>query len=175
MRSWPLREPGDIVQHMLLALKNLLFTVLVPGTVAGFLPYRLSRAGQLTPSPVLRLAAAFLFAPGLAGYLSCVWSFGSVGRGTPAPIDPPWRLVVVGLHRYVRNPMYLSVLTVIAGWAVLYRSVALAWYLGIVALMFHAVVVLYEEPALGSQFGAEYAAYRQSVGRWLPRVRAGRA
>ena len=156
---------------VILALKNLLFTVLVPGTVAGYLPYRLSRAGQLTPSPVLRLVAAFLFALGLAGYLWCVWSFGSVGRGTPAPIDPPRRLVVVGLHRYVRNPMYLSVLTVIAGWVVLYQSVALAWYLGAIALMFHAVVLLYEEPALSSQFGSEYAAYRQVVGRWLPRVR----
>jgi protein-S-isoprenylcysteine O-methyltransferase Ste14 len=157
-----------------LALKNLLFTVLVPGTVAGYLPYRMVRGQPAAASPALLAAATLLFALGLAGYLWCVLGFAVVGRGTPAPIDAPRRLVVVGLHRLVRNPMYLSVLTVIAGWAVLYRSARVAAYLGAVALLFHLVVLVYEEPALARRFGGEYDAYRRSVNRWLPRRRGGR-
>jgi protein-S-isoprenylcysteine O-methyltransferase Ste14 len=99
---------------MALLLKNLLFTFLVPGTVAGLLPWTI--AGDATPTTGATLPLAILFfALGLAIYAWCVWDFASFGRGTPAPIDAPKRLVVRGLYRYTRNPMYVGVLTVLLG------------------------------------------------------------
>ncbi len=109
---------------MLLLLKNLLFTVFVQGTVAVLIPYRIvSRAGPgVVVEPARLLLAAPLFVVGAAIYRWCLWDFAVTGRGTPALIDPPKQLVVRGLYRYVRNPMYLGVLLVVAGWAVLSRS-----------------------------------------------------
>lgn len=153
---------------MALLLKNLLFTVLVPGTVGVYLP--LSIAGDRTPAsgPVLGLALVLLAAGG-GVYAWCLWDFASFGRGTPAPIDAPKRLVVRGLYRFVRNPMYVGVLAVILGQAVLFRSTALGLYALAVGTAFHGFVRLYEEPRLAREFGSEYEAYRARVGRWLPR------
>jgi protein-S-isoprenylcysteine O-methyltransferase Ste14 len=155
---------------MLLFLKNLLFTVLVPGTVAVFIPYRIVVQG--TQGPVFEISRVFwsspLFVIGASIYFWCLWDFAVVGRGTPAPIDPPKQLVVRGLYRHVRNPMYLGVLLVIAGWAVWSRSSAVLEYgLGVAAL-FHLFVVLVEEPLLRRQFGASYESYCRAVGRWVP-------
>jgi len=108
-----------------------------------------------------------LIAVGAAIYLWCIWDFASLGRGTPAPVDPPRRLVARGLYRYSRNPMYIGVLIVICGWALLFQSIAIAAYGLVVGLCFQLVVVLYEEPALARQFGASYAQYRANVRRWL--------
>lgn len=155
---------------MLLFLKNVLFTVLVPGTVAGSLPHRIaSRGGELPPVAASRLLlAAPLFAAGVAVYLWCLRDFAVTGRGTPAPIDPPRRLVVRGLYRYVRNPMYVGVWLVIAGWTVAFGSAALLRYALAVALLFHLVVVLVEEPLLRRRFGPAYDDYCRAVRRWLP-------
>jgi len=153
---------------MLLA-KNLLFTLVVPGTVAVYLPYRLAR--PLAPGPAALASALPLFFLGAAVYAWCVWDFATFGRGTPAPVDPPRRLVVRGLFRRVRNPMYLGVLTVLLGWLVLAPGRDLAAYLAGTWLVFHSVVVLYEEPRLHSHFGADYDRYAARVGRWLPRLR----
>lgn len=155
---------------MLLLLKNLLFTVVVPGTVAVLLPFGiLTRGGALpAPGPLRALLAAPLVVLGAAIYAWCLWDFGVTGRGTPAPIDPPKRLVVRGLYRYVRNPMYVGVLLVIAGWAALFGSAALLWYAGTVAVALHFFVILIEEPMLRSRFGNAYAAYCATVRRWLP-------
>jgi protein-S-isoprenylcysteine O-methyltransferase Ste14 len=92
------------------------------------------------------------------------------GRGTPAPIAPTENLVVSGLYRYVRNPMYLSVVTVIAGQAWLFASVVLLAYAGLVWLTFMVFVRIYEEPTLRRQFGAAYERYRSHVPRWIPRM-----
>ncbi len=154
---------------MWLLIKNLLFTVLVPGMVAGVIPWRLG-AGRTTAGGWPLLLVILLFAAGIGIYAWCLWDFAAFGRGTPLPVDAPRKLVVRGLYRYVRNPMYLGVLAVIAGWAVLYRSAGLALYLVILWALFHAFVLFYEEPALARLFGAEYAAYRMQVGRWLPRL-----
>jgi HD superfamily phosphohydrolase YqeK len=97
-----------------------------------------------------------------------VWDFATAGRGTPAPIDPPKELVVRGLYRTVRNPMYVGVLAVIAGWLVLFRSWALVEYATVVALFFYGFVVLVEEPMLRRRFGPAYDAYRRKVRRWMP-------
>lgn len=153
-------------------LKNLLFTLVVPGTVAFYVPWRLSLGRAVASGPELALAVVVL-AAGTATYGWCVWDFATFGRGTPAPIDAPNRLVVRGLYRFTRNPMYLGVLTVLVGWAVLYRSAALVFYALAIATLFHLFVVFYEEPHLHRRFGADYGRYRAGVPRWLPRVPKG--
>ncbi len=155
---------------MLLFLKNFVFTVFVPGTVAVVIPYRIvarASAGLALELPRI-LASAPLFLLGAGIYFWCLWDFAVTGRGTPAPIDPPTRLVVRGLYRYVRNPMYVGVLLVIAGWAAFSRSGRVVEYGLGVAVLFHLVVVLVEEPLLRHRFGASYEAYRRAVRRWLP-------
>ena len=153
---------------MALVLKNLLFTVLVPATVAFYVPFRMVR-DRPTATGAAALAASLVFAIGAAIYFWCLWEFATFGRGTPAPIDPPRKLVVRGLYRHVRNPMYLGVLTMILGWVLCVPAPDLVTYGLAVAVGFHLFVVLYEEPALRRKFGAEYDEYRAGVNRWLPR------
>lgn len=155
---------------MMLLLKNLLFTLIVPGTVGVYLPLLLARDRAMASGPWLVLALCLL-AVGGAVYAWCVWDFATFGRGTPAPIDAPKRLVVRGLYRYTRNPMYLGVLTVILGWAALFQSSAVLYYALGFGVWFHLFVVLYEERRLTREFGAEYEDYRANVHRWLPRFR----
>lgn len=157
---------------MKLFLKNLTFTLVVPGVVAVLVPLWL--AAPRDGAEALLLLAAPLFIVGVSIYLWCVWDFAVFGRGTPAPIDAPKRLVVRGLYRYSRNPMYVGVLTTIAGWVVLFGApVRLLIYLAAVVATFNSFVVFYEEPHLLREFGSEYERYCARVGRWFPR-RSGR-
>lgn len=154
---------------MWLLLKNVLFTVLVPATVGVYLPLRFASGPIPSPSWGVRpLAGMALLALGAAGYFSCQWEFAIFGRGTPAPLDPPKRLVVRGLHRFVRNPMYLSVLTVVVGWAVYLPSPALLLYAGALWIVLHAFVASVEEPDLRRRFGESYVQYCRDVRRWVP-------
>jgi protein-S-isoprenylcysteine O-methyltransferase Ste14 len=149
-------------------LRALLFTVLLPGTIAVYLPWAL--VDELPPPPLFWRAVSLpFFAAGLAVYLWCVWDFVTFGGGTPAPIDAPRRLVVRGLYRHTRNPMYVGVLTFLLGWVVRYRSGGMLAYAIVVWLGFQTFVLLYEEPHLTRVFGDEYTAYRATVRRWLPR------
>jgi len=121
-----------------------------------------------------RWIAAITSVVGFAVAIRCVWDFGKTGHGTPAPIAPPRRLVVVGFYRYVRNPMYLGFF---AGWIGLWvvfghASMAAVAVASLVVLGVNAFVMLYEEPTLRRMFGAEYEEYCRSVPRWLPRLRA---
>jgi len=154
---------------MKLFLKNLLFTLVVPGSVGVLVPLLIAGGGARATGTAL-VAAVLLLGTGAAIYAWCVWDFASFGRGTPAPIDAPRRLVVRGLYRFTRNPMYVGVLTVILGWAVLLQSAVVALYALGVWLLFNAFVRLYEEPHLEREFGSEYATYRSQVRRWLPRL-----
>ena len=160
-----------------LFLKNLLFTVIVPGTVAVYGPFRLAASREGLPAGwgVLQVVALLPLACGGVIYFWCLWDFATFGRGTPAPIDAPKRLVVRGLYRYVRNPMYVGVLLVIAGWAVLFQSPRILGYGLIVALFFHLFVVAVEEPSLRGKFGDSYVRYCREVRRWVPRSSRGRA
>jgi protein-S-isoprenylcysteine O-methyltransferase Ste14 len=158
----------------MLLLKNLLFTLVAPGTVAGLLPWLLTRDSPVAAGG-FQAAAWVGFGLGGAIYAWCVWDFATFGRGTPAPIDAPKQLVVRGLYRFTRNPMYLGVLTIVLGWSALFQSPAVAGYAVVVALCFQTFILLYEEPHLASEFGHEYETYRRRVGRWLPRLPRGAA
>jgi protein-S-isoprenylcysteine O-methyltransferase Ste14 len=150
--------------------KTAIFTILVPATVAGWIPWTLRGNAQPTPNAPLRLLAVVLVGAGVAIYLhTAFWGFALRGQGTPAPIAPPQKLVVEGLHRYVRNPMYIGVLLIVFGQAVFFWSPALACYGVTVWLAFYLFVLFYEEPTLKKQFGGEYDEYRRRVPRWLPR------
>ena len=152
---------------MALFFKNLLFTLVVPGTVAVYLPLMMSRGRDVASGAMLALAIAVLVV-GAAIYAWCLWDFATFGRGTPAPIDAPKRLVVRGLYHYTRNPMYLGVLTVILGWATLFGASQLIAYALVAGGCFHGFIVLYEEPHLAREFGSQYEDYRAKVPRWLP-------
>jgi protein-S-isoprenylcysteine O-methyltransferase Ste14 len=136
--------------------------------VAGVVPAWLMQ--ERLPDPCFALVGIALMAVGGFLLLWCVKDFFKVGKGTLAPWDPPRHLVVVGLYRTVRNPMYLAVLVLVAGWAVLYLSVTLFEYWLILVAGFHVRVVAFEEPWLRRQFGAEWEVYSASVSRWLPRL-----
>jgi protein-S-isoprenylcysteine O-methyltransferase Ste14 len=153
--------------EVMLFLKNLLFIVIAPGTVAVYLPWLIAGDGS-SASGIWLAGSTVLFVAGGAVYLRCVWDFAVFGRGTPAPIDPPKRLVVRGLYRYLRNPMYVGVLTTILAWAVLFRAPLLLLYAFGVGAVCHTFVVLYEEPHLRKIFGKPYDDYCSRVGRWLP-------
>ena len=154
-----------------LFLKSLIFTVLVPGTVAGYIPWSIVRDVPFVPTPRV-FPAALCAVVGVAIYLWCAYDFAVAGRGTPAPIDAPKRLVVRGLYRYVRNPMYVGVMLVLAGWNLNFPSQTLLNYTAGAFVFFNLLVFFYEEPTLERQFGNEYLSYRSKVGRWLPRVRS---
>jgi protein-S-isoprenylcysteine O-methyltransferase Ste14 len=155
---------------MMLFLKNLLFTLIVPGTIGVYVPLLLARHHPPASWLAFSLSLALLVIGG-AIYAWCVWDFAKFGRATPAPIDAPKKLVVRGLYRYTRNPMYVGVLTALVGWIVMFGGRGLVIYAFCVAACFHLFVVFYEEPHLRQQFGIEYDDYRIKVGRWLLRFR----
>lgn len=151
-----------------------MFFVAVPGTMAGLVPYSITRWRMQPPLlglRALRVIGAALIAIGLVCLVECFARFALKGRGTPAPIAPPETLVVSGLYRYVRNPMYLAVAALVVGQGLLLGSLDLLVYAAAAWLVIHLFVVAYEEPTLARQFGAQYAAYRAGVRRWWPRWR----
>jgi len=153
------------------AIKTLIFTVLVPGTVAVWIPMRILSASGARSSISLD-ALRYLGAPamliGILIYLWCAWDFTFAGKGTPAPIDPPKELVVRGLYKYIRNPMYVGVLSLVLGEAFWFESKQLFAYAALVFAFFFAFVVFYEEPSLKRKFGEQYENYRAQVPRWIP-------
>ena len=152
-------------------LRSLFFTVAAPGTVLVGVPVWLSTfSGERLEIGGARWVGIAPLVIGGSALLWCIWEFGRRGRGTLAPVDAPRFVVRSGLYRAVRNPMYVSVLTALVGEVLLFRSLRIAAWLAIVAVWFHVFVVLYEEPALRRQFGADYDAYRDTVPRWLPRA-----
>lgn len=151
--------------------KTLVFTVFVPGTVAGYVPWRL-RQNAAAGTGAGEWLAITVIAIGIATYLHTAFSgFALFGGGTPAPIAPTKILVVKGQHRFVRNPMYIGVGLVIGGQAWLFHSLRIAIYLACMLLTAHLFVIFYEEPTLRKQFGEEYDRYRASVPRWIPKIR----
>jgi len=153
-------------------IKTLVFTLLLPGVFLVLVPYFLLTSFGDRFAVDIGSIRYFGLMPMLFGvfmYVRCAWSFGSVGKGTPAPIDPPKELVVQGLYNYARNPMYIGVLFFLIGEAIFFASLLLIFYAVLVFLCFHLFVVIYEEPALKAKFGDSYRRYCDSVPRWIPR------
>ena len=160
----------------MLALRSLVYTIIIPGTVTVLIPYLiLSGRGERIAQPwgVLQVLGLVGMAVGATILLRCIWEFMATGRGTLAPIDPPKELVVRGLYRYVRNPMYLGAFILLLGEAAFFESFpvllyAVAWFMTI-----NLIVLLYEEPVLRRRFGDSYERYAAAVHRWVPRRPAG--
>jgi protein-S-isoprenylcysteine O-methyltransferase Ste14 len=150
------------------ALRSLLFLILAPGMVAGYIPLALLRAGQQVNTGFFSYLAFPLWVIGGIILLASFWNFLAQGRGTPAPVDPPKELVAAGFYRYVRNPMYVAVLAIIMGHFLWFGYWNLLIYSAIVFLAFHAFVTYYEEPTLKRKFGAAYEDYIRKVPRWIP-------
>ena len=144
-------------------------TLLLPGTVTVLIPYFILPQSCFNEWPgisAVAVAAMIAGLSGLAGLLHCIWGFAVYGKGTLAPIDPPKLLVVRGLYKYTRNPMYSSVVIVLLSEALLFGSPSLLVYAAMVLLGFHLFVIFYEEPRLRSQFGRSYEEYCKTISRW---------
>lgn len=154
-----------------LVIRNFIFTLLQPGVVAGLVPWYLAKVNfreALNASFQLHhYGGAFLFFMGLAVLLHCIFRFIIEGRGTISPADPTTRLVVKGLYRFSRNPMYVGVMLILTGEAVFARSATLWMYSGIIFLAFHLFILFVEEPRLRKDFGEAYDAYCRQVRRWV--------
>lgn len=151
------------------------FLLVAPGVVAGVVPWWLTRwrPGAVLPVPV-RLTGGLLAAAGSAVLIGSFAQFALEGQGTPAPPAPTGQLVVGGLYRHVRNPMYLAVLAVITGQALVLGRPVLLGYAAAVGGAFTAFVYGYEQPTLTRRYGGQYEAYRRAVPGWWPRLRAAR-
>jgi protein-S-isoprenylcysteine O-methyltransferase Ste14 len=152
-----------------LAFRSILFVFLIPGTVAGYIPFLILQSSANVTRPrasIASSAAACLILLGAAVLLRCVWDFFAAGHGTLAPFDPPRKLVVRGLYRFTRNPMYNGVVVVLMGEAWLFHSQSLWKYAALVFVVFHVTVMVYEEPTLESEFGESFRRYKRAVPRW---------
>jgi protein-S-isoprenylcysteine O-methyltransferase Ste14 len=168
--------PSSFGASVFLTFRSFLWAAVLPGVVVGYVPLRFFglnrlRLDLLRPQHILGICSIG-FEIVILG--TCIWEFARIGRGTLAPVDPPRRLVVRGLYRYVRNPMYLSVTTILLGEALLAGSRALLLYWVVWFAAANLFVIGYEEPALRRRFGRSYELYTQQVGRWLPRLKPGR-
>ncbi|HTC55313.1 MAG TPA: isoprenylcysteine carboxylmethyltransferase family protein [Candidatus Sulfotelmatobacter sp.] len=163
---------GTLMPRALAPLLNtLLFTVLVPGSVTVAVPYLLLGGVPAPGRGPLAWLGLLCLVLGASIYFRTAWEFAVRGLGTPAPIAPTKFLVVSGLHRYVRNPMYLGVALVIVGEAAFFRAPHLLEYALVMLLLAHTFVMFYEEPTLRRQFGESYEEYLRTVPRWIPRFK----
>jgi protein-S-isoprenylcysteine O-methyltransferase Ste14 len=162
------------VRRRTAAITSLAFFALAPGVVVGFMPWYLTNGwtrNEVRDGWLLALLGSALFVAGAAVLVEAFVRYVIDGRGTPAPVAPTERLVVSGLNRYVRNPMYEAVIATILGQALVLAQPPLLVYTAVAFATMAAFTRWYEEPVLAQQHGAEYEAYRKQVPRWLPRVR----
>lgn len=152
-----------------LLLRNLVFTVLQPGLVAVVIPYYIlgGETNLEKPWQLHTILGMIVFAFGLTVMLRCILQFALEGKGTLSPIDPTKRLVVRGLYRYSRNPMYVGVMMILIGEAIFTQSATLWIYPAIIFIAFHLFIMLHEEPRLRKDFGQEYLLYCEKVRRWF--------
>ena len=166
------------MQKVSAVLGSALFFVVAPFVLAGLIPWQMT-GWEFRPAflglEVTRAIGVLLILIGLPGLIDSFARFALQGLGTPAPIAPPQNLVVTGLYRYVRNPMYVAVVAVILGQGILFGDQRLLIYGGLMWLAFHAFVLAYEEPVLAESFGAQYEVFRANVPRWIPRLTPWRA
>jgi protein-S-isoprenylcysteine O-methyltransferase Ste14 len=161
-----------MIKRVSAVVGSAVFLVIAPGFVAGLVPWWISRWQLETPFfriPLFRFAGAMLITLGTIGLLDSFVRFAVQGLGTPAPVFPTRHLVVTGLYRYVRNPMYVAVVSTILGQGLVLGNARVIGYGAIVWLLFHVFVLLYEEPTLKASFGSEYRLFCAEVPRWIPR------
>jgi protein-S-isoprenylcysteine O-methyltransferase Ste14 len=159
------------MRRVFAVLGSALFLVLAPGTVAVLAPWWISRWRFETPVIgwfPLRVVGGLLIAAGALVLLDSFARFAIKGLGTPAPVFPTRYLVISGLYRYVRNPMYVAVVAVIVGQGLMFGNMRVLAYGAVVWLCFHLFVVAYEEPTLRATFGPEYERFCDNVSRWIP-------
>jgi protein-S-isoprenylcysteine O-methyltransferase Ste14 len=162
-----------MIRKVAAVVTSAVFLVLAPGFAAGLVPWWISHwrfQSALLGLQPLRLAGGILIVLGSVGLLDSFRRFAVQGLGTPVPVFPTLHLVVTGLYRYVRNPMYVAVVSLILGQALIFGDVRLLGYGVFVWLLFHLFVLVYEEPTLKASFGPDYDAYRAGVPRWIPRL-----
>ncbi len=160
-----------MLENLWLLTRNLVVTVLFPGTVVVYIPYQLLDpygAPELTSLSLPQYSAMLLLATGVAILFKCIWSFAYVGKGTLAPFDETQKLIVVGLYRYVRNPMYVGVVLILLAESWFFWSPALLSYTGFCFIVANMLVIGYEENRLRHKFGDEFRQYCRHVGRWMP-------
>jgi protein-S-isoprenylcysteine O-methyltransferase Ste14 len=166
------------MQRVSAVLGSALFFVVAPCVLAGLIPWSMTR-WEFRPAffglEGARSVGVLLILVGLPGLVDSFARFALQGLGTPAPVAPPKNLVVTGLYRHVRNPIYVAVVAIILGQALLFGDWRLVLWGALLWLFFHLVVVAYEEPTLRSTFGSEYEDFRANVPRWIPRLRPWRA
>jgi protein-S-isoprenylcysteine O-methyltransferase Ste14 len=154
-----------------LLLRNLLFTILQPGLVAGLFPYLLLKLEGKTflvnTWTIWQFAGIIVMFSGFFILIICILRFATEGKGTLSPIDPTKKLVIKGLYKYSRNPMYVGVVLLLIGEAVFWQSFVLAGYAVVVFVVFNLFIRFHEEPRLKKDFGTEYEQYLQKVRRWL--------
>jgi protein-S-isoprenylcysteine O-methyltransferase Ste14 len=161
------------VQKTIAILGSAIFFVVAPFTLAGLIPWSMTRGEFLPPFfglEVTRVIGVILILAGVPGLVDSFARFALQGLGTPAPVAPTRNLVVTGLYRYVRNPIYVAVVAIVLGQAVLLGDWRLIVWGALLWLGFHLFVVAYEEPTLEQTFGGEYEAFRANVPRWIPRM-----
>lgn len=162
---------------MFVLVRAVTYAALSIGLVLVYLPARLlSWSGIARPASneAPQLAGMAVAAVGAAIALWCIFTFALIGKGTPAPFDPPRRLVIAGPYRFVRNPIYVGAALALAGAALFYQALSLLGYCAFFILATHLIVVWYEEPTLRRTFGEEYETYCRQVGRWWPRMNRAR-
>ncbi|HUB29761.1 MAG TPA: isoprenylcysteine carboxylmethyltransferase family protein [Terracidiphilus sp.] len=160
---------------MFVLIRTITYASLFIGFVLVYLPARvLGWAGIIRPTLMSwpQIAGLLICALGAVIALWCVGAFAWLGKGTPAPFDPPRCLVIRGPYRFVRNPMYIGAATALAGAALFYQSTSLLAFVFGFLVVTHLFVLLYEEPTLKRTFGPEYVAYCAHVKRWWPRTGA---
>jgi protein-S-isoprenylcysteine O-methyltransferase Ste14 len=158
---------------MFVLVRAATYSTLFIGLLLIALPDRILSATGVSQPPAIGAAQITGILVGVSGALlalSCIVTFVFVGKGTPAPFDPPRRLVATGPYRLLRNPMYLGAGLALGGAALFYRSVPLVAYAAAFLIVMHGFVVVYEEPTLRGTFGKDYEAYCQRVGRWWPKL-----
>lgn len=156
---------------MFVLIRTLTYATLFIGFVLIYLPARLLAWSGIDRPQVMgwpQVLGAIICAAGVFVALACVFAFALIGKGTPAPFDPPRRLVIRGPYRFVRNPMYIGAALALAGAALFFQSAALFAFVAGFLLVTHLFVVIYEEPTLRRTFGPEYEAYCHRIHRWLP-------
>ena len=167
----PLQRAGG---SMFVSFRAITYSTLFVGFLLIYLPARvLASLGIVRPPATAapQIAGIIVGSIGAALALWCIFAFAMIGKGTPAPFDPPRKLVIRGPYRFVRNPMYIGAGLALTGAAIFYKSAPLLAYAGAFLVVCHLFVLLYEEPTLRRSFGRDYAAYCQRVSRWWPTAR----